>query len=123
VRPTGVYCKRGCYKRNPYRSGKGRPNFPVGSKKTTNEGYVMVKVRPGNQGWEMEHRLVMEETLGRPLLLGETVHHKRPNSKHDNRPGNLELWVTHQPKGQRPEDIVEWAVEMLGRYAPERLAT
>lgn len=65
--------------------------------------------------YQLEHRLVMEEYLGRPLLPGETVHHKN-GVKTDNRPSNLELWVSHQPKGQRPKDLLEWADEIIARY-------
>ena len=31
---------------------------------------------------------------------------------------NLELWVTTQPAGQRPEDLVKWAREILALYGP-----
>ena len=34
----------------------------------------------------------------------------------DNRPENLELWSTSQPSGQRVEDKVAWAAELLRRY-------
>jgi len=67
-------------------------------------GYVIVA------GGLLEHRVVMEQILGRPLVKGENVHHIN-GVKHDNRPENLEVWVTPQPCGQRPEDLVDWVIE------------
>lgn len=67
-----------------------------------------------------EHRIVMEEMLGRELLPNENVHHLN-GDKLDNRSCNLELWTTHQPKGQRVEDLLDWAHEIIARYeAQER---
>lgn len=63
----------------------------------------------------------MEATLGRELRPDERVHH-RNGQRADNRPENLELWISNHPPGQRVSEIVDWATEMLARYAPERLA-
>ncbi|HWL89380.1 MAG TPA: DUF935 family protein [Polyangiaceae bacterium] len=59
----------------------------------------------------------MARTIGRPLLPNENVHHRNGN-RLDNRPENLELWVTSQPPGQRPEDLVAYAKELLRMYEP-----
>lgn len=62
-----------------------------------------------------EHKLIMQCELGRELLPGENVHH-RNGHKADNRPENLELWVKSQPTGQRAEDLLAYARELIARY-------
>jgi len=93
---------------------------PDGATARMTGGYVRIKMRNHPNvtanGWLGEHTYVMSQTLGRPLLPGENVHHKN-GVRHDNRPENLELWVQSQPPGQRPEDLVAWAREILALYA------
>jgi len=91
-----------------------------GLEQMTNGGYVKVYVGfdyPGatKTGHIMQHRKVMQDMIGRALIGAENVHHIN-GVKHDNRPENLELWSSSQPSGQRVQEKVQWAREMLALY-------
>lgn len=99
------------------RSGAASPTWKDGTTRHS-KGYVLVHY-PNNGrnagNYVFEHILVMEEFLGRRLLSHENVHHKN-GVRCDNRISNLELWSKSQPAGQRVEDKVEWAKEILALY-------
>lgn len=131
-------CNREAYRDRKAASGKTCENCGVSIKwsakfckvhirksATDKRGYVRLygyadHPNASKGGRIFQHVLVMAEHLGRPLLPEENVHHKN-GVRHDNRIENLELWSTTQPSGQRVEDKVAWAKELLALYEPESL--
>lgn len=103
--------------------GPDHPNW-TGGVHVGKDGYVKRTIYPGDSQYPEgksgrvrvnEHRYVMGNHLGRVLLPEENVHHINGN-KEDNRIENLELWSTSQPKGQRVEDKLAWARELIEQY-------
>lgn len=79
-----AYCSRAC--RGIDRRGKPASNLRTG--RYIDKGYVNIRI-PG-QGYILEHRLVMEQHLGRPLLPTEHVHH-RDGNRSNNDIANLQI--------------------------------
>jgi hypothetical protein len=98
----------------PLPSGPDHPLWEGGLYTNPHNGYVYFRTRGKAV---LHHRKLMEEMIGRPLIKGETVHHKN-GVRDDNRPENLELWsnACPQPVGQRVIDLVAWAKEILALY-------
>lgn len=114
---TSTRCRR-CH----FEHQKGETNSRWKGWSITSNGYRLIKKHghPNAQanGWIMEHVHIMSESLGRPLLPGENVHHKN-GDRLDNRLENLELWVTMQPSGQRVSDRIKDAKRVLSTYGTD----
>lgn len=91
----------------------------TGGRRVNNYGYVVIRGYGDNKSY-MEHRIVMEAMLGRALLPLETVHHKN-GIRHDNRPENLELWVSTR-SGQRVSDLIAFVVDQYPDEVAEALS-
>lgn len=86
----GKFCSHSCKS-----SGKFNSHWRGGRR--IKKGYVLIWIpthpNSNSEGYMLEHRLVMEKSIGRYLTLEEVVHHKNKKTD-DNRVSNLELFAT-----------------------------
>jgi len=111
----------GCFRMEMMRWGVGNRAKRWKGGRRKRGGYSMVRSeghpRAGKSHYVFEHILVMEKHLGRHLRDKETIHHKN-GVRDDNRLENLELWSSSHSPGQRVEDKVKFAREILEQYCP-----
>jgi len=101
--------------------GPGSHNWK-GGRVVDSNGYIKIWMKDhpccSQKGYVLEHRLVMEQHMGRRLSSFETIHHKN-GVRDDNRIENLQLMCSFHPQGQTPEDLVKWAKQILSMYETE----
>lgn len=132
VMERGVICGKTCTKSNTCAVHYNRMNIYGSYDKPVHDrpevkwslsphGYLIrTVVTDGKKDYQIQHRMVMEDHLGRKLLPVENVHH-RNGDRADNRIENLEIWNTSQPAGQRVGDKIAYAKEILALYEPTAL--
>lgn len=116
----------GCLTKDKARQRHGPLHSQYTNGRTNKEGYVLLSDKrdhpnANKRGRILEHTFVMSEYLGRPIMPGETIHHKN-GVRDDNRIENLELRSHQHGMGARVSDMVEFCTDYLRRYAPEKLA-
>lgn len=114
----------GCLLKESARSRNGVNHPSYKNARWYRSGYVLLSDRhhpnANKKGVISEHVLVMVKYLGRPLKKGETIHHKN-GIRDDNRIENLELRSGQHGQGAKVSDMIEFCVDYLKQYAPEKL--
>ena len=105
---AGKFCSRACRNKvhksigprgpNPKLAGEKNPAWSGGRYIEPVKGYVMIRnpshPRARQNGYVLEHILVAEQMLGRPLTETEEVHHIN-RVRSDNDPKNLRIYANH----------------------------
>jgi hypothetical protein len=111
----------GCFRKDVGRTRKReKAHNWKGGKHTDLSGYVFIyePEHPNAMvgGYVLEHIKVITLSIGRPLEAKETVHHINGVRSDNRRIENLELWASDHPPGQRVEDLVIHAFQILNKY-------
>ncbi len=103
--------------------GKDNPRW-IGGRVYDSAGYIKIfhpeshAYKPLNNKYVLEHILIMEKILGRPLKHPEIVHHKNGKPA-DNRPENLILFPSNKEHKQFEQRTETFAKNLLfGDIAP-----
>lgn len=131
---AGKFCSRACrnkahplpYSNAPVMFGEDNPAWKGGVTHRRRRGnYVSVRyVRcpdhlrsmARKDGYVMEHRLIMAEWVGRPLLRRETVHHVDHNPLNNER-SNLELFPCN--RSHKMAEHGRCAIGAINLFSPE----
>lgn len=115
-----IYCDRACKAAHHKNVAMTRFNGGDIKRHVKRHGYVHIALpallsNTGRKREMLEHRYVMSKHLGRDLLPEETVHHIDGN-RQNNDIGNLELFSSRHGPGQRVNDKVDFAIELMRLY-------
>lgn len=115
---TNQYCSRPC--KGKALSAENHPMWK-GGRIIEADGYVMIfcpdHPNANNKGYMFEHRLVMENQIGRYLLSHEVVHHRDEN-RSNNDPLNLFLYDSNAD--HKRDDIILRDRDEVGRLLPKK---
>ncbi len=106
-------------------AGSASPNKRAnGEGNITKAGYHYICCKDHPNAYEngkiAVHTLIMSQLIGRPLMDGESVHHKN-GIKSDNSPENLELRTSLHPSGQKVNEMIDFCKMYLSLYDPDSL--
>lgn len=105
--------------RTPFaQTGRDHPRWK-GGRVIDQDGYILLHQpqhpRCDRHGYVREHRLVMEQKLGRYLLPTEVVHHV-DGDRANNHPDNLEVFASNR------EHLAQTLVGQTPQWSPEGMA-
>ena len=108
--------KKAVRKRLCGKTGEGTPHWKNG-RYTNSKGYVLIYKPEHPNAYRLyvpEHRLVVEEELGRYLTTEEIVHHIN-GIKHDNRSENLWVFDRKEHRAMHHDNPFRVVVELYNR--------